>query len=96
MNPLENPEVAAEVSGFLKEERARCLQAYELYLQEGCEPMLASRSAVAAVLQEQRMNRRLPDKLIKEMLFWYEEYKKTMTPEEADNKAWQRIMKGKR
>lgn len=92
-----NPDVAAELATFSDVEKDRCRAAYKLYIEDGFAPPEATRHAVALVMQEQRMNGMRPtDKQYREMFFWEKEYQKTLSAEEAEQKAWQRVMrKGK-
>ena len=94
MIPTENPDVAEELKAFDAEDIALCLSYYEAYLEEAIEPGLASRNAVALVMQKKRMSKPQPTpKQYREMMFWYSTFLNTKSEEEADQMAWKRIMK---
>lgn len=93
MSSIENPDVSAELAYLLPEELAKVKTLYKTFREDGVEEGRATRDAIAAVLEEQRMKKPGPtERQYRDMFFWHNEFKKTMPDEEAERKAWDKIM----
>jgi len=90
---MQDPLFIAEVSSFSELEVEVCLGCYEVMLEEGIEPELASRNAVAAILQRRRLSAApISPKQRRELSFWEQHFLKTMPPEEAEQASWARVL----
>ncbi len=102
-----NEDLQQEIKTFTAEEKLLCKAVYDAAIESGAEEYQAKRDAVAAILQKRRLSQPGPtERQRRDLDFWVGTYQKvyndedkterTYSDEEAEQKAWQRVMTQKR